>query len=148
MHLLISVILKGDVLPLCVFTAKNLRFLEDIQLGGKVNWPSGALNARMLRPNLRHVFVDPMEHVPAHIIDELQWWVTKQEWNHNLSASPYAINHCPIPGPTDCLVYFCLGFSYLQISLICSAIVIMSCLSHSCCVLRNNRLFSCWHVHV
>jgi hypothetical protein len=71
MHLLVIVSLKGDLLPLCVFTAKNLRFLEEIQLGGKVNWPNGALNVRMLRPNLRLFGAEPYADVPDHIKREM-----------------------------------------------------------------------------
>uniref|UniRef100_A0ACD5ZNU1 Uncharacterized protein n=1 Tax=Avena sativa TaxID=4498 RepID=A0ACD5ZNU1_AVESA len=73
MHLIVSVTLQGDLLPSSVFTAKNLRFLEEIRLQGRVDWPRGALNARMLRPNLRQTAVDSTEPMPPHIIEELQW---------------------------------------------------------------------------
>lgn len=72
MHLLVSVTLRGDELPSCVYTAENLRFLELIQLYGRVDWPSGPLNVHMLRPNLRNVTLQPVEDVPQRIFAELQ----------------------------------------------------------------------------
>ncbi|KAM0904753.1 hypothetical protein ACQ4PT_017755 [Festuca glaucescens] len=72
MHLLISVILVGDFLPSCVFTAENLRFLQEIELEGQVDWPIGGLNHRRLRPNLVRIAVIPtIQQIPPHIRVEL-----------------------------------------------------------------------------
>ncbi|KAJ1256395.1 hypothetical protein BS78_K035700, partial [Paspalum vaginatum] len=71
MHLLGRLTLKGDVLPLCVFTAQSLRYLQKISLYGSVEWPEASLNVRTVRPNLVKVKLENSDEVPQHIGAEI-----------------------------------------------------------------------------
>lgn len=77
MHLLVSVSLQAQpdddgLLPHCVFTEPNLKFLQEICLQGSVDWPTtGKLNLRQRRPNLRSLKLEPAADVPQHIVHEL-----------------------------------------------------------------------------
>ncbi|XP_020169352.2 putative disease resistance RPP13-like protein 2 [Aegilops tauschii subsp. strangulata] len=75
MSLLENLWLDGDEIPLCVFTAQSLRYLQTVWLGGTIKWPEAGYDVRKVRPNLVRltvtVVMDSSEEVPQHIKDEL-----------------------------------------------------------------------------
>lgn len=65
--------LEGDEIPLCVFTAQSLRYLQMLELRGTIKWPDVASDVRKVRPNLVRLIVvkGSSQEVPQHIKDEL-----------------------------------------------------------------------------
>ncbi|KAF8673196.1 hypothetical protein HU200_048746 [Digitaria exilis] len=79
MQLLGCLTLEGDELPLCVFTARSLRYLQRITLYGNVKWPEVNLNLHTVRPNLIVVKLSNIDEVPQHIRDELNLEVKTED---------------------------------------------------------------------
>nr|CDM86826.1 unnamed protein product [Triticum aestivum] len=73
MHLLVRLLLEGDVVPAgCVFTAPGLHYLEEITLDGILSFPDGPLNnVYKLRPNFRMFNREGVDKMPPEIRAQL-----------------------------------------------------------------------------
>uniref|UniRef100_A0A453MLL8 Uncharacterized protein n=1 Tax=Aegilops tauschii subsp. strangulata TaxID=200361 RepID=A0A453MLL8_AEGTS len=72
MSFLANLKLEGDEIPSCVFTAQNLRYLETIDIAGKIKWPEATSDVRRIRPNLVMLNITNTNEVPQYIQEKLR----------------------------------------------------------------------------